>query len=136
MLGHGGAAVSSYQHCADCKAMTLQASCGACLRKAKDDLVDPKAKDGPVKRHRTWGWFPTFALAEKAVLENHGDMYEDGYYNAAVLEEFPWGPMALASKEHWYYAKAKHHKTRLATYTVKPMDKPEALQGLVNFGMG
>jgi hypothetical protein len=98
-------------------------------------LVEPH---GSVKRQRTWGWFPTLPLAEEAVLENHGDMYEDGYYNMAILEEFAWGASVIASTEHWFSATPKWEggRSRLATYDVKRCDKPRALAGVVNFGMG
>jgi hypothetical protein len=93
---------------------------------------------GLVKRQRTWGWFPTLPLAEEAVLENHGDMYEDGYYNMAVLEEFAWGASVITSTEHWFSATPKWPGGLAgpAGYDVKRVDKPKALQGIVNFGMG
>lgn len=90
------------------------------------------------RRCRTWGWFPTLDLAEEAVRGNHADMYEDGYYNVAVLEEFPWGALAIARAEHWYAA-VPHWATRSTSidhYDVRKIDKPTALEQVVGFGMG
>ena len=96
-----------------------------------------EGKRKPIKRQRTWGWFPTLSLGEQAVLANHGDMYEDGYYNAAVLEEIPWGPCARATAEHWYAATyIPSADGGLGAYDVGLFDKPEAIASLVGFGMG
>ena len=37
-------------------------------------------------RCRVVGFYEDFATAEKCVLENWGDIYEDGYYKYAVIE--------------------------------------------------
>jgi hypothetical protein len=47
------------------------------------------------KRKRTWGWYLKFKDAEKAVLENHTDIFEMGYYNLAVISAFPEGVLAV-----------------------------------------
>ena len=36
---------------------------------------------------RTVGWFPTKKDAVKCITENWGDIYEDGYYPFAVIED-------------------------------------------------
>ncbi len=98
--------------------------------------LDPSG-DRHFTRHRTWGWFPTFEQAETCVMENHTDIYEDGYYNTVVLEEMAWGPLALAKTEHWYSVTALLDKDRrVSGYDVKKIEKPEALAGSVCFGMG
>jgi hypothetical protein len=91
--------------------------------------------ESPIKRHRTWGWFPTLKDAEEAVMTNDGDMYEMGYYNTAVIEEVEWGSCALAKAEHWYTAPYLRD-TEGDKYDVKKIDKPSCLEGQCNFGMG
>jgi hypothetical protein len=76
------------------------------------------------------------ALGEKSVVNNHTDMYEDGYYNTAVLEEMPWGPLAVAKAEHWYSVTPIVDGKKLIGYDVRSTEKPEGLAGLVSFGMG
>ena len=95
-------------------------------------------EDRKKRRVRTWGWFPTLALAEESVTANHGDMYEDGYYNTAVLEEMPWGPLATARAEHWYRADP-HWTSRSGPpdhYDVHKMAKPDSLKNVCSWGMG
>jgi hypothetical protein len=56
------------------------------------------------KRKRTWGWYLKFKDAEKAVLENHTDIFEMGYYNLAVISAFPEGVLAVEEMTWWYKA--------------------------------
>jgi hypothetical protein len=56
------------------------------------------------KRKRTWGWYLKFKDAEKAVLENHTDIFEMGYYNLAVISAFPEGVLAVEEMIWWYKA--------------------------------
>jgi hypothetical protein len=91
-----------------------------------------------IKRSRTWGWFPDLAEAEKVVRSNAPDIYANGAYTTAVVEEMGAGPLTLATSEHWY--RAKRIKPggieSPGTYEVEPIDKPELLRGIVGFGMG
>ena len=92
---------------------------------------------GASRRSRTWGWFPNLTTAETAVVQNHGDIYEAGYYDLAVLEEFPWGPLALARSEIWYRVECSGDGGAAPyEYVVKQCEKPTALEGLISFGMG
>lgn len=88
------------------------------------------------RRHRTWGWFPSLAQAELTVMSNDADIYEDGYYNIVVVEEMSWGSMAMAVAEHWYAAKPVVVDHQIQKYDVSKIDKPEAIAGIVHFGMG
>jgi hypothetical protein len=92
--------------------------------------------DRSKRRYRTWGWFPTLELAEKAVVTNDADIYEDGYYNVAILEEMTWGSLAFARAEHWYSATPIVADGRITGYDVQAIEKPVSLQGVVSFGMG
>lgn len=53
---------------------------------------------------RLWGWYSSFDAAEKAVLENHTDIFEAAYYEMAVIEEIPEGVCAVAKGVWWYRA--------------------------------
>lgn len=100
-------------------------------------LTPEAEKDEPagesVEHSRTWGWFPTLAIADEAIRENDAGMFEDGYYNAAVIEEMAWGSIAMAEREHWYRV---DYDRATGAYAVAPRDKPAALAGVIGFGMG
>jgi hypothetical protein len=51
---------------------------------------------------RTWGWFISFREAQKSVLENWGDIYENEY-STALIEEVPEGSVInLPTRTYWY----------------------------------
>lgn len=50
-----------------------------------------------VQSHRLWALYSDFDIAEKAVLENRGDLFED-YYNYALIEEV----CVLPKKDEWF----------------------------------
>lgn len=85
------------------------------------------------KRTRTWGWYPTLERATKAAMDNETDMYEMGYYNAVVIEEYPTGTCALPVSEHWFevgYAQSDPEDQ----YKVTPLPgKPPALEKYLGF---
>lgn len=89
-------------------------------------------------RKRTWGWFPNKDLAVTAAKENHGDMYECGYYDHVVIEEVEWGACASVESETWL--KATHIGNPvgfpLGKYSVVEVEKPGFLEHSCNFGIG
>jgi len=99
------------------------------------DGREPQGRDK--RRERTWGWFPSLELAETTVTSKDGHIYEDGYYNVALIEEIPWGSLAIPRAEHWYSASMlKPESDERALYDVKKIDKPEAFRSVCSFGMG
>lgn len=86
-------------------------------------------------RHRLWGWYTKFEDAEKAVLENHTDIFEDGYYEHAVIEEIPEGVCATA-KEVWFYEAVYKDEPREFGKSYDPVirrvDRPEWAEGIFN----
>lgn len=81
---------------------------------------------------RTWGWFSDFATAEKAVINNSTDIFEDNSYNIAVIEEVGEGIIDICLTRWWYgadYGEDYHP-------TVSKIDEPEWSKGLINFSMG
>lgn len=90
----------------------------------------------PILRQRTWGWFKDLATAVETVRENDGDIYEAGYYDTVVIEEIPWGSLAMTAREWWFRVTPTSLEPRQHQYQVTPQSKPEALGGVVGFGMG
>lgn len=84
-------------------------------------------------RKRTWGWYEKFGEAERAVLENHTDIFERGYYDFAVIEEMPERVLAVAEKEWWYQATYDRGATEP---NVEPIPKPAVFGENFNFTMG
>ncbi len=82
---------------------------------------------------RTWGYFFNFEDAEMAVLHNHTDMFEQGYYNYAVIEELPEGLLPVPEHEYWYQADFNRKKEEML---VSRINKPQSLEGTFSFSMG
>ena len=49
-------------------------------------LQDEEEISGKFDRTRCWGYFKDYEKAERSIKENWTDMFEDGYYNLAVIE--------------------------------------------------
>lgn len=103
-----------------------------CLFLGKEGTETPRKV--VCKRTRTWGWYPTLERATKAAVDNETDMYEMGYYNAVVIEEFPWGTLAGAIAEHWFEVEYESEEGTLGTYKVTPLaQKPPVFENIVGF---
>jgi hypothetical protein len=90
-------------------------------------------KQYPVVRQRAWGWMPTRELARDAVLSNEGDLFERGYYDYAVIEAVPPGLMRIVTVCEWYHATYLDGRSEP---NVTACAAPEALNGVINFGLG
>ena len=80
---------------------------------------------------RTFGFLPTYEMAEDAVLANRGDIHE-GTYNWVVIEEISWGTLAMSSGEHaeqWYVWNDVYKKYHQAY-------KPKWAEGVINWALG
>ena len=82
------------------------------------------------KRKRTWGWYEKFEDAERAVIENHTDIFERGYYDLAVIEEMPEGVLAVAESAVWYRA---IYEAEAADPVVSRTEAPAAFEKQFNF---
>ncbi len=86
---------------------------------------------------RCWGWFSDYATAEKAVLANWTDMFEDGYYDFAVIEEVKEGLCVYCPPEkcRWFYAdyRAKPEHEQDGNPLVTPCDAPLWSQSLIGW---
>ena len=85
-------------------------------------------KEFSIVRERTWGWYSTFEQAKYAVEQNACDMYEDGYYNHALIEETSEGVCAYDIKETWYKWKGTWRKGGY-----KPATKPKEYHNVIGF---
>ena len=84
-------------------------------------FVDDK---GEVKRHRNWGYYTTYHEAERVIVDNITDIYENCYYNYGLINEVPPGILVMhKTKENWY--KADYDRMRDEhNPTVYKCDKP------------
>lgn len=64
---------------------------------------NPKKNDMPDLK-RCWGWKRSREAAEQAVIMNATDMFEQKYYDMAVIEKLPEGVARIASERWWYKA--------------------------------
>lgn len=86
--------------------------------------------------NRTWGWYETFEEAERAVLENHTDIFECTY-DYAVIEEVGPGVMALGEVRQWYRADFKNRNPPGGhSPTVTRCDPPAFAEGTCNLCIG
>ena len=82
------------------------------------------------KTARCVGWYPELKQAEKAVVENHQDIYELGYYPYCVIEKIQYGIYSIKREEHWY-----RWDTELDRY-MKISQKPDIFYNMVCFSLG
>ena len=80
------------------------------------------------KSHRIVGFFKDLETAKQAVEENWGDLYEDGYYKYAIIEEREDGLYSHCESPLFY----KWEGT-IKDGGYKPIDRPEATNGFCNF---
>lgn len=76
---------------------------------------------------RTVGYYTELEEAKQAIEENHGDIYEEGYYPFCVIEKVEEGLYGITFDEHWYQWIGDGYK---------PIDKPESLKQTCAFGIG
>lgn len=93
--------------------------------------LDPKAQS--YREKRTWGWFNELHEAVSAVRKNDGDIFETGSFDAAVIEETPWGTIGIPDREWWFNAQ---YDPYARTHTVTPCKRPKYFASTLGFGMG
>lgn len=72
-----------------------------------------------------WGYYSDFEKAKKIVLENLTDIYENGTYNLAVIENLDEGSL-FATEELWFSAKPlKSEEGYIDAYEVNEIEKPK-----------
>lgn len=93
-----------------------------------------KVPEKHMRRDRTWAWFSKFEDAEEAVLRNAADMFEENYYNYAVIEEVEEGFTWPAKVRGWYFA--EYEKDTEARPKVSKVSAPEWSESICNWGIG
>lgn len=93
--------------------------------------------EGTIHDCRTWGWFPTFERAKKAIYDSeHNDfIFESGTYKYALIEEVSSGIMPFCEKTWWYRADFISHDED-DEYIITFIEPPEFVEKLINFSMG
>ena len=77
---------------------------------------------------RVVGYFEDLETAKKCVEENWGDIYENGYYKYAVIEDVEPGLYMSAEATPIFY------KWKDGKY--QEIEKPSELKGIVGFTIG
>ena len=91
-------------------------------------------RDHGATRERTWGWFAELPVAEDFMLNNMTDIFECGYYNVGLIEEFPQGVLVATTRRWWFrgtFIVGPGNKT-----VVERMWEPYWAVGITNWAMG
>ena len=88
-----------------------------------------------IKHHRTWGWVAERGEARRIILDNEGDLFEDGYYNFALIEEVQAGAWAETRAVAWFEA-VYTKGSRTPAISWYGAQSPPGLAGTCNFSMG
>lgn len=87
------------------------------------------------------GWYTSFELAEKAVVENLGDMCEMMFYRWVVIETMPEGiycGTAHLDEAAWYAFEIIDEDVNYGwqNVTAKRCEQPEPFKGTFGWGLG
>lgn len=58
-----------------------------------------------LRRQRMWGYYKDLKTAQDCIKENWTDIYENGYYNFALINEMEEGVTISPKKQHWFEVK-------------------------------
>jgi len=84
------------------------------------------------KRSRCWGWYQRFEDAEKVVLENQTDIFELGWFDTCVIEEYPEGVLSVPENRWWYSYRRDEMKADL----VDRISEPNEFEQVICFAIG
>ena len=93
-------------------------------------------------RSRCWGFFPSFGAAEKIVLNNVSDIFEENYYNLALIEKISEGLFGYSDGKNnsWYEAKysivSPKHSFGSNPDSIIKIDEPEFAKNIVGWAIG
>ena len=87
------------------------------------------------KNTRTWGWYPTYAEAERHVQCGDDLLLEGGTFQFLLIEELPEGCPVVASTQWWFRA-TLDPTAEDCIYHVAPCDPPDWAFRVTNFSMG
>lgn len=98
---------------------------------------DQSREDYGKNRQRTWGYYVTFEEAEKSIVNNWGDMFENNYYDMALIEKVPEGICICSEMIQWFKATFMPHVPGLYREPdVQRCDAPAWCASTVNWSMG
>lgn len=82
------------------------------------------------KRIRCWGWFDSEKDAESCIKENWTDIYENGYYNLAMIEPMTQGPFSVHPRENrWFSVKYIDQDN----YEIEEIERPNRFKNICGF---
>ena len=86
-------------------------------------------KNEKFRDSRNVGWYNDLQEADKVLLNNYGDVYEDGYYPYAIIEQVPQGLYPICETALFYrWDKDKKRYIQI--------EKPEELKHIINYSIG
>ena len=91
---------------------------------AKEDEFD-------ITRRRSPGFFYKEEDAERCIKENWGDIYEEMYYNLAIIEPFEEGLYAVVDKIRWFRVERIEQE-----YKITEIETPKGYQQILGFSLG
>lgn len=83
------------------------------------------------KRTRCWGFFKSEEEAEEVVKSNLTDIYENGYYNTAVIEPVRVGICGHQRKTRWFTA--QYDGNSGDRFFVEEIPTPERFKNILGF---
>jgi hypothetical protein len=85
-------------------------------------------------RKRCWGYYPSYDMARKSILRNWTDMYENGYYNLAMIESILPGIVNLPAST-WFKVipVSKDSNNWIENYEVSEIEKPKRFKNYIGF---
>lgn len=90
-------------------------------------------KEKLIVRSQPWGYFFDQQSAAESIINNIEDLFEEGYYNHAVIEKISEGILGSCKKIQWYQAEKIKDKNCLE---IKPVSEPSFLKRYVRFWAG
>ena len=95
----------------------------------KEIFTIPTIRDFLTEPNRCVGFYFEIEKAIEAVLDNHQDIYEMGYYPYCVIESVKDGIYSLDRIEYWF-------KWNIDKYGYEKINKPDKFYNHVCFGIG
>ncbi len=87
-----------------------------------------------IVRSKISAWFSDFNDAEQVILNNYGDIFEDNYYNIALIEKVNKGLYPESTCVSWY--EAIYEDPYSDPVSIKKIEMPTCLDKICNFGIG
>lgn len=101
------------------------------------DMLDSREGEKPegwqshlYKRIRCWGWYESQEDAERCIKENWTDIYENGYYNLAMIEPMSQGPCCVHPRANRWF---KVEYVDQDNYNVSEIEIPGRLKQICGF---